>query len=251
MVTVILSVAVILVLLLLFKYFTGKSKPSESRSALERIACSIFVIFRSNTEDAARSIRSARVMKAEALQEVNDALSNLQSSYRDNRIALKTALKQLDETTIPKLRDMPGKLEAKARKAKKDYLESVEKGNPIEAYKMNAKKFLQHKAKAVEDIKRAEKMKTKLNVTIDTAQATYEGQKMDLEMIKSDLECVVDIPQIELSESLSRIRSLQSELTSRMNQDNIRAEVNNEMMSEVSSESAEYSSNIDDEFDKL
>lgn len=249
MLTLFLSAIGLAVLVLLFKYFTGKSKPAESRSALEKIACSLFVIFRSNTEDAARSIRSARVMKAEALQEVNDALNNLTNSFKENKISLKTALKQLEEVTIPNMKDLPGKLEAKARKAKKDYQKSVEDGNPIEAYKLNAKKYLQHKLKALEDIKRAEKMRTKLQVTIETAQATYEGQKIDLEMIKSDLECVVDIPQVELSESLSRIKSLQSELTTRMNQDNIRAEVNNEMANETDSDS--YSSEIDDEFDKL
>lgn len=250
-----LSIILVLVIaafvVLKFKHLTGKSKPSNQRSALEKIACSIFVKVREQTEDAARSIRTSRVMKAEALQEVNDALSNLQNSYKENMISLKTALKQMQEVTLPKLKDTPGKLEAKARKSKKDYEASVENGTPIEAYKTNAKKYLQHKNKALDDIKKAEKTIEKLTVTIETAKATYEGQKIDLEMIKADLESMVDIPQIELNESLARIRSLQTELTSRMNQDNITAEVNNEIMNENQSSEGSYSADIDAEFDKL
>lgn len=249
-ISLIVVLAILVLVVLKFKHLTGKSKPAESRSALEKIACSIFVKARQQAEEAASSIRTARVMKAEALQEVNDALTNLQNSYKESRISLKTALKQLEEVTIPKLKDTPGKLEAKARQSKKKYEESVEKGTPIEAHKTNAKKFLQMKAKALEDIKRAEKTKEKLSVIIETAQATYEGQKVDLEMIKADLESQVDIPQIELSESLTRIRSLQSELATRMNQDNIRAEVNNEITNEESSDAA-YSADIEDEFNKL
>lgn len=247
--TIIVVLVILAFVILKFKHLTGKSKPSEQRSALEKIACSLFVQARAQAEDAARSIRTSRVMKTEALQEVNDAMSRLDSSYKENMVSLKTALTQLKEVTLPKLKDTPGKMEGKARKAKKDYEKSVEKGTPIEAYKSNAIKYLQHKNKALEDIKKAEKTIEKLTVTIETAKATYDGQKTDLEMIKADLESVVDIPQIELSESLSRIRSLQSELTTRMNQDNITAEVNNEIMSENESDS--YSADIEDEFAKL
>lgn len=249
-ITLIVVLAIVVLLVLKFKHLTGKVKPAEQRSALEKIACSIFVKARAQAEDAARSIRTARVMKTEALQEVNDALANLQSSYKSNMISLKTALKTMEEQTLPRLKDTPGKLEARARKSKKDYEASVEKGTPIEAYKANAIKYLQHKNKALEDIKRAEKTVEKLTITIETAKATYEGQKVDLEMLKADLESVVDIPQIELTESLNRIRSLQSELNNRMNQDNITAEVNNELINEDQS-SAAYSSDVEDEFNKL
>ena len=68
-------------------------------------------------------------------------------------------------------------------------------------------------------------------------------------MIKVELESQVDIPQLELNESLGRIRSLQSELSTRMNQDRIRAEVDSEINSHDSQSS--FSADIDAEFDKL
>lgn len=254
---IIIGSVVVFALFLAFKAFVGKSKPAEQRSSWEKIACTLLVMGRKNVDDAANSMRTARVMKTEAIQEVNDALKSLNDSYKMNMTSLKIALKQMkgndDGTggTLARLKDQPGKLEGKARKAKKDYEASVAKGTPIEAHKNNAKKYLQMKAKAVEDIKRCEKTIEKLEITIETAKAEYDGRKFDLEMIKSDLECIVDIPQLELNQSLEKIRSLQSELVTRMDQDNIRAEVTNEMINEESNSSYSYSSDIDAEFDNL
>lgn len=67
-------------------------------------------------------------------------------------------------------------------------------------------------------------------------------------MIKSELESMVDIPQIELNNSLARIQSLQSELSDRMNVDAIQAEVQSEMRDE---ETATYSADLDAEFNNL
>ena len=247
--TIILVILLILVLILLFKGWVGKKKPSEQRTSMEKLACSLFSIGRGHVEDAATSLRTARVMKREALQEIDDAIRNLNSGFKENMISLKTALKTLTEENLPKLRDLPGSLEAKARKAKKDYEVSVSKGTPIETHKNNAKKYLSLKSKAMEDIKRSEKMAEKLEITIETSKAEYDSKMTDLQMIKINLESMVDIPQIELNQSLERIRSLQGELTTRMSQDQIRSEVESEL-SNSNSESS-YSADIDAEFDKL
>lgn len=233
-------------LTLVFKYFTGKGKPSNQRSSTEKIACALFSIFRSNVDDAANSLRTARVMKEEAIQEVNDAIRNLKKSYEDGQVSMKVALKTLQETTLPNLKDQPGKLEGKARKAKKDYQASVDKGTPIEAHKQNAIKYLQLKNKALTNIKRTEDNITKLSVAIETSKAQYDGNITDLEMIKAELESMVDIPQVELNNSLARIQSLQNELTDRMNIDSIRAEVQSEMRDEIT-----YSADLDAEFNNL
>lgn len=215
---------------------------------MEKIACSLFSIFRRNVDEAANSLRSARVMRDEAMQEVNDAIRNLKQSYAEGQTNMKVALKKLQEEILPNLKDQPGKLEGRARKAKKDYQASVDKGTPIEAYKQNALKYLQLKNKAVNNIKRTEDNITRLSVAIETSKAQYDGNITDLEMIKSELESMVDIPQIELNNSLNRIQSLQNELTNRMNVDAIRAEVQSEMREE---ESATYSADLDAEFNNL
>lgn len=215
---------------------------------MEKIACSLFSIFRRNVDEAANSLRSARVMRDEAMQEVNDAIRNLKQSYAEGQTNMKVALKKLQEEILPNLKDQPGKLEGRARKAKKDYQESVDKGTPIEAYKQNALKYLQLKNKAVNNIKRTEDNITRLSVAIETSKAQYDGNITDLEMIKSELESMVDIPQIELNNSLNRIQSLQNELTNRMNVDAIRAEVQSEVREE---ETATYSADLDAEFNNL
>lgn len=215
---------------------------------MEKIACSLFSIFRRNVDEAANSLRSARVMRDEAMQEVNDAIRNLKQSYAEGQTNMKVALKKLQEEILPNLKDQPGKLEGRARKAKKDYQASVDKGTPIEAYKQNALKYLQLKNKAVNNIKRTEDNITRLSVAIETSKAQYDGNITDLEMIKSELESMVDIPQIELNNSLNRIQSLQNELTNRMNVDAIRAEVQSEIREE---ETATYSADLDAEFNNL
>lgn len=232
MISTLSILVVISVAILLFKYFTGKGKPYEQRSGLEKLACGIFSILRTNTEDAARSVNNAKVLKAQALQEVTDALNRLDQAYKDGQVSMKMALRNLKDNILPGLKDQPGTLEAKARKYKNQYLESERAGHPIEAHKQNAIKALQHKAKALENIKRAEKNIEKLEIAIETAKADYDGNKMDLVMIKTDLESMVDIPQVELNESLARISSLQSELTNRMNEATIRNEVEADMRNE-------------------
>ena len=248
MLSTILIVLSVLFLLLWAKYFVGKNKPSQERSSMEKIACSLFSIFRRNVDEAANSLRSARVMRDEAMQEVNDAIRNLKQSYAEGQTNMKVTLKKLQEEILPNLKDQPGKLEGRARKAKKDYQASVDKGTPIEAYKQNALKYLQLKNKAVNNIKRTEDNITRLSVAIETSKAQYDDNITDLEMIKSELESMVDIPQIELNNSLNRIQSLQNELTNRMNVDAIRAEVQSEMREE---ESATYSADLDAEFNNL
>lgn len=245
---VILGCIAVLAAILVFKAFTGKSKPAEQRTSLEKIACSLLVIGRKNVDDAAESIRTAKVMKTEALHEINDALLNLKTNFKQNLVNLKVAHKTLVEKTIPNLKDQPGKLEAKAREAKKNYQASVEKGTPIEAYKNNAKNYLQMKSQALKNIDKADKMREKLEISIETSKAEYEGRLISLEMTKTELESMIDIPRIELNESLERIRSLQSELNTRMDRDQIRSEVDNEINNVTETS---YSADIDAEFDNL
>ena len=246
--TIIFGAIGLLLVVLLFKFFTGKGKPSDQRTSFEKLACSLFSIFMKNVDDLNNSIRTATVLKDEALQEVNRAISNLKSTYTKNQTDMRVALKKLQEQVLPNLKDQPGTLEGKARKAKKDYQASVEKGTPIEAHKQNAIKYLQLKNKAMVNIKRTENNITKLQVAIETSKAQYDGNIVDLEMIKSELESMVEIPQIELNNSLARIASLQNELNNRMNIDSIAAEVQSEMRNE---ESNIYNADLDNEFNNL
>ena len=246
--TIIFGAIGLLLVVLLFKFFTGKGKPSDQRTSFEKLACSLFSIFMKNVDDLNNSIRTATVLQDEALQEVTRAISNLKSTYTKNQTDMRVALKKLQEQVLPNLKDQPGTLEGKARKAKKDYQSSVEKGTPIEAHKQNAIKYLQLKNKAMVNIKRTENNIAKLQVAIETSKAQYDGNIVDLEMIKSELESMVEIPQIELNNSLARIASLQNELNDRMNIDSIAAEVQSEMRNE---ESSIYNADLDNEFNNL
>lgn len=246
--TILGIILTVVILTLIFKYFTGKSKPSNSRTSMEKIACSIFSIFNKNLSDAANSLRSTKVMRDEALQEVEKAMRNLKDSFTEGQMNMRVTLNKLKNEILPNLQDQPGKLEGKARKNKKAYQESQEKGTPIEAYKSNAINFLQMKNQAIKNIKKTENNIIKLEVAIEESKARYEGNITNLEMIKSELMTMVDIPQSELNASLDRIQSLQAELTDKMNVENIRAEVQNEIALDTGNS---YNPDLDKEFENL
>lgn len=222
---------------------TGKSKPSDRRTSMEKIACALFSIFRMKVKDAERGIRTARVMKEEAMQEVDDAIRRLKTSYREGQEKMRIALRKLKDEVLPRLNDQPGVFEGKARASKKKF-----EITGVEVHKANAMKFLQYKAKAVRNIERCKQNVQKIELAIETSKANYEGNIADLEMIKSELETMIDIPQIELNQSLERIRSLQGELETSVREATIRAEVQDEMNAQ---ETAVVDANIDQEFNAL
>lgn len=153
----ILGTGLICLIVLFFAWLSGRGKSSDRRSALESIACSLISMSRHKAEETAEDIRTPGVVKTEALQEVDDAIRALKTSYKRGQVEMRTALQRLQEDVLPQLKDAPGKLEGKARKFKEMYLRSVESGHPLELHKANAVRALEHKAKALENIKRAEK----------------------------------------------------------------------------------------------
>lgn len=220
------TILVLLLVVLIFKYFTGKGKPYAERDGLQKIACGLFSIFRSNVEEAATAINTAPVLKEQALHEIDDALKDLNTSFANSQVAAKKELKKLNEDLIPHFSDLPGTLEGKARTYKQKYQASVEKGSPIEEYKKNAIQALQYKLKAISNVEKLKAQAEKLSVNIETAQARYEGDKMDLEMLRADIVSRVDIPQIELQNRITRITSLRDELVDRLDTAEITREVN-------------------------
>lgn len=244
--SIVIGVLVLVLLILAVKYMTGRSKPSDQRGSLESIACSIATIFRRNTNEVARSIRTPQVMKDEAMQEVDDAIQNLEQSYKSSKVQLKLTLKNLEEKLLPKLKDDPGRMEQKARAAKKKWEESkASEGGEIAKFKENAIKFLDMKKKAIDRITQVEKTITKIKVALDTSEAQYDMDRTELQMIKADLECVVSVPQIQLQESINKIKSIQDELTSRVDEDNIRAEVDAELRNESTVVTTDYESEFE------
>lgn len=248
MLNFIAAAALLIAAVLAWSWMTGRKKASDRRSAMETIACSIATIFRSKTEETAEAVRSTGVVKEEAMHEVEDAISSLKSSFMKSQKEMRLALENLRSTVIPELKDKPGSLEAKARKYKDLYEKSVQAGRPLELHKSNAMKALQHKAKALANIKTAEKQAEKLELAIESSKADYDGSIMDLQMMKAELSAMVDIPQIELSASLDRIKSLQAELLRKQREATVSQEIAAEMHGE---QEAVYNTNLEAEFSNL
>lgn len=237
----------LIVVVLLFKFLTGKGKPSDQRSGLEKIACSMFSIFRSNVNDVANSIRTPKVLKEEAMQEIDDALKRLKDSYVNGKVQMKTQLKKMQTEILPTLRDVPGKVTAQAENWAKKYKKSVDDGRPNEVFKQTASTFLKQKVQALKNITTVEKSIENLEVAIETAEAEFQSNKIELEMMKNNLLAMPEILRADLDTSLSRISSLTSEITTKLDADRIRHEVETEMRANDS----EVSTEVDAEFNNL
>jgi uncharacterized protein YrzB (UPF0473 family) len=87
-----------------------------------------------------------------------------------------------------------------------------------------------------------------VNKELDLKKAAKAVGEKSIEMIKSNLECVVSIPQLQVRESVNRINSIQRELTTRMNEDTIRADVEREIQSE---QNIVTNSDLENEFERL
>lgn len=240
-----ISITVGLIVVLLFLYLKGKNKPSSQRSALEKIVCSLFSIFRTNLEETADAIRTPMVLKNEAMQEVEDALKKLEDTYKKGQLEMRSALKTLKEITLPNAKEQPGINNAKAKSYKNKYQESIDKGTPIIAYKETAIKALKAKELALANIAKIEKNIQKLEVAIEVSKAEYDGKKIELNIIKSDLVAMTEIPQMELTNSINKINSLKSELEAKMDRQAIEREVEEELRNES------HSFDMEDQFNNL
>lgn len=242
----ILTIILVCIAILFIAYLVGKNRPSQDRSTIEKLACTLFGIFNRKVERATESIRTASVVKEEALSEIDNALRNLEKSYKDSQFEMRKALKSLETEILPSLKDQPGILNSKAKMSKDKYQKSVDEGTPIAAYKQNAIKALQAKSKAVANIAKVEENIKKLKVNIETAQAEYTGNKMDLDIMRTDLMAMTEIPQITLNESLNRINSLKNELDNKVRDAQVRQDIESEMRNE------QYvDSNFESEFNNL
>lgn len=236
------AVAILIIaLVLLWKFFTGKGKNSDQRSGLEKIACSLFSIFRTNIDDAANSLRTTKVLRDEAMQEIEDAIAKLKQSYKESKVAMSLQLKQMQEKELPMLNDEPGKITANAETWTKKYKKSVDEGHPIEAYKRAACTFFQQKQQAILNIEKMKKSIINLEAAIGTAEAEYAIDKSELEMMKNNILANPEIIRADVTTAISRIESLTTELTDKLDAQRIRAEVDREFRQsdEVTSASAE------------
>lgn len=234
----ILWLIIIVVGILYFAHLTGSKKSNNQRSILERIACSLWVKGRQQGSEVADAIRTDAVIKEEAMQQIDDAQKALDKEYEDGQVEIKTTLKELQEQTLPELRDQPGILEQKARKAKQNYEESVKRGRPIQMHRANAIMILEMKEQAFEDIAAVEADIDNLEAILETRQTTYISNKATLRRERAELLTAASISLGDLNNRLSHIRSLTEELKTKREAAKIRQEVRDSMNNSDAARSA-------------
>lgn len=228
--TIIFWVVVIFVLLLIVKYFTGRNKNANERSALEKIVCSIMVKHKQQMNEVADQVRTVEISREEGIQKCKEAMMRLDLDYKEE---VKAAMlrKQEIEDNLPKLRNKPGYHEGKARiaKGKRDEAKKAGKSEAIcKAHEDNAYLHLELKAKAVDRIKRSEKYHDELEASIEVAQATYEGRRATLDDLLAEFESMTTaISASRFNTSISLIKSLREESITKLREQRVEVETQN------------------------
>lgn len=224
--TLVFLAVVIGIILLIVKIRVARNKPSEQRSAFEKILATLSVKHRENMENAANAIRTPEITKTEAIQKTKDAIRDLENGYRTQLTEMISNKAKLEEM-LPKLKEKPGVWEGKARKAKRDS-EKEEDPELKEDYKKNAMLYLSLKSKAAERITKTEKYIKSSKTAITKAQVAYEGKKAILDDMLIDLESLqAAVLEVRFNQNMEVIRSLQREVVTQLRERNAEIEASN------------------------
>lgn len=253
--TIIFWVAIALVAMLVIKAFTGKNKPVNERSAMEKIACSILVKHRQKMNEVAESTRTVEISREEGIQKCKDAIKQLDLDYKEE-IRSSMLRKSEIEDNLPKLKNKPGYHEGKARIAKKDYEKAKDAGKPealCTALKNNVYLHLDLKDKAMKRIEKSEKFRDELEVSIEIAKATYEGRRATLDDLLAEFESMTTaISAAKFNSSINVIKSLREESVIKLREQRVEVEAQNLISgNEEDSASQIDTSRYEDEFNNL
>ena len=262
---IIVIAVIILIAALWLKAKSASRKTPESRTAVESILVTLFVMHRKNLEETASNLRTAEISREEGIQKCKDAIRDLDESFTRELTAIKLNKANLEQKILPELRKKPGYYNGKAQEAKKKYQEYLDQSNAegaknpekiramADKYKAQGCKFLAFKKKALDRIDKAEDFLQNIDFTIDETKMTYEERKTALDDMRQDLEMMIgSISGSRFTESLNLIRSIKEETADKLMAQNARIEAESWVQGvQEEADSAVSASEFTDDFDKL
>lgn len=230
MITIIISIFIVILLLITFKYFSGRNKSRHEKSGLEKAANTIVNKAKRSVNDFAEGLRDLDTVKKELLDALDSCRVKLKNDYAEY---LRNLIKARD-TYAKVIASSETRITAAKNKAK-EYKTKYEKSQK-EVHKNMANKFISNVLAFQKTLDNAIKQRDVVVERLEESKGIYDLELMKLENKRLDIINMTSAPNASIVLSDFNIEDLTSEFREKIEIKNIDAEVSTRMGTEVESE---------------
>lgn len=230
MITIIICIFIVILLLITFKYFSGRNKSRHEKSGLEKAANTIVNKAKRSVNDFAEGLRDLDTVKKELLDALDSCKVKLKNDYAEY---LRNLIKARD-TYAKVIASSETRITAAKNKAK-EYKTKYEKSQK-EVHKNMANKFISNVLAFQKTLDNAIKQRDIVVDRLEESKGIYDLELMKLENKRLDIINMTSAPNSSIVLSDFNIEDLTSEFREKIEIKNIDAEVSTRMGTEVESE---------------
>ena len=230
MITIIVCIFIVILLLIAFKYFSGRNKSRHEKSGLEKAANTIVNKAKRSVNDFAEGLRDLDTVKKELLDALDSCRVKLKNDYAEY---LRNLIKARD-TYAKVIASSETRITAAKNKAK-EYKTKYEKSQK-EVHKNMANKFISNVLAFQKTLDNAIKQRDIVVDRLEESKGIYDLELMKLENKRLDIINMTYAPNSSIVLSDFNIEDLTSEFREKIEIKNIDAEVSTRMGTEVESE---------------
>lgn len=235
MITIIICIFIVILLLIAFKYFSGRNKNRHEKSGLEKAANTIVNKAKRSVNDFAEGLRDLDTVKKELLDALDSCRVKLKNDYAEY---LRNLIKARD-TYAKVIASSETRISAAKNKAK-EYKTKYEKSQK-EVHKNMANKFISNVLAFQKTLDNAIKQRDIVVDRLEESKGIYDLELMKLENKRLDIINMTSAPNSSIVLSDFNIEDLTSEFREKIEIKNIDAEVSTRMGTEVESEESTIS----------
>lgn len=230
MITIIICIFIVILLLITFKYFSGRNKSRHEKSGLEKAANTIVNKAKRSVNDFAEGLRDLDTVKKELLDALDSCKVKLKNDYAEY---LRNLIKARD-TYAKVIASSETRISAAKNKAK-EYKTKYEKSQK-EVHKNMANKFISNVLAFQKTLDNAIKQRDIVVDRLEESKGIYDLELMKLENKRLDIINMTSAPNSSIVLSDFNIEDLTSEFREKIEIKNIDAEVSTRIGTEVESE---------------
>jgi hypothetical protein len=230
MIKIIICISIVILLLITFKYFSGRNKSRHEKSGLEKAANTIVNKAKRSVNDFAEGLRDLDTVKKELLDALDSCKVKLKNDYAEY---LRNLIKARD-TYAKVIASSETRITAAKNKAK-EYKTKYEKSQK-EVHKNMANKFISNVLAFQKTLDNAIKQRDVVVERLEESKGIYDLELMKLENKRLDIINMTSAPNSSIVLSDFNIEDLTSEFREKIEIKNIDAEVSTRMGTEVESE---------------
>lgn len=230
MITIIICIFIVILLLITFKYFSGRNKSRHEKSGVEKVANTIVNKAKRSVNDFADGLRDLDTVKKELLDALDSCKIKLKNDYAEY---LRNLIKARD-TYAKVITSSETRISAAKNKAK-EYKTKFEESQK-EVHKNMANKFISNILAFQKTLDNAIKQRDIVVNKLEESKGIYDLELMKLENKRLDIINMTSAPNSSIVLSDFNIDDLTSEFKEKIEIKNIDTEVSTRMSTEVESE---------------